>query len=130
MAKRSNKRRTAAKRCRVGKRKTCSGKFKSTLLRLRRLSPNNRRQAMCIANNKFIRDFSNEVKKLRRKNDLKPSVKKQLKRHALRLRKLASNTTSLTAKRKILSQRGGFLPLLLAALPAVGSILGGVISRA
>jgi hypothetical protein len=84
---------------------------------------------MSIANNKFIRDFSAQVKKLRTRKDIPTAIRKKLKRHSLRLRKLANKRTSVAAKRKILSQRGGFLPLLLAALPAVGSIIGGVISR-
>lgn len=116
------------KRSRVNKRKQHGGKFNATLSRLRKLSPTQRRQAMTIANDKFIRQLLSNVKKLRNAN-LHPSMSKKLKRHSTTLRKLVNDRTSLKAKRKVLSQRGGFLPLLLAALPAVGSIVGGLISR-
>ena len=122
------KRRMKHSRVNKRKRKQRGGKFNATLSRIRKLSPTQRRQAMTIANDKFIRQFLSNVKKLR-KAKLHPSMTKKLKRHSRALRKLVSKKTSLKAKRKVLSQQGGFLPLLLAALPAVGSIVGGIISR-
>ena len=48
----------------------------------------------------------------------------KLKRHKTVLRSLASRKGSIKAKRNILIQKGGFLPLLLGALaPAIGGIL-------
>ena len=104
------------------------GKFISTLRRLKKLRPHQRNQAIQLANNKFIRDFVSGVKQLRNAR-LKPSMRTRLKRQAKNLRKFVNSKTSIGTKRKMLVQRGGFAPLLLAALPALGSILGGVISR-
>ena len=129
MAKRKVKRRTATKRRRVRRRQKGSNKFGGTLLRLKKLKASQRRQAMEIANDKFIRDFTAQIKKLRTVNKLRPALRKKLKRHTKLLRKMTNNKTSLKVKRKMLAQRGGFLPLLLAALPAIGSIAGGILSR-
>ena len=129
MAKRKVKRRTATKRRRIRRRQKRSNKFGGTLLRLKKLKAPQRRQAMEIANDKFIRDFTAQIKKLRTVNKLRPTLRKKLKRHTKLLRKMTNNKTSLKVKRKMLAQRGGFLPLLLAALPAIGSIAGGILSR-
>lgn len=120
------KRKTQRRGRRVSKRKD---KFIDLVRRLRKLKGPQRQQAMKVANDKFIRDFSARVKKLRKAKGLQPSLRKKLKRHSKALRKLTNVKTAIKTKRKMLTQRGGFLPLLLAALPAVGSIIGGVISR-
>lgn len=120
------KRKTNRRRRRAPKRKD---KFINLVRRLRQLKGPQRQQAMKMANNKFIRDLCARIKQLRKAKGLQPSLKRKLKRHSKALRKLANTKTAMKTKRKMLSQRGGFLPLLLAALPAVGSILGGVISR-
>ena len=104
-------------------------KFAITLNRLKKLSPTNRRKAMEIANSRFIRHLSSQVKKMRTAK-LSPKLKGRMRRYAKELRKVANPKTSIKNKRKVLTQRGGFIPLLLAALPALGSIIGGVISRA
>lgn len=115
-----------SKRCR---KKKCNSKFSTILCRLKKLNPTQRHQAIEIANDKFIRDFTTQVKKLRCARGLRPSLQKKLKRHGKALRKLTNKKTSIKMKRKMLSQRGGFLPLILAALPAIGSIIGGIVSR-
>ena len=127
MSKKSYKRR---RRVVKRKRKTCVDKFNVALKRLKSLRAGQRRQAIEIANDKFIRHFISKVKKLRRASNLRPNIKARLKRNAQKLRKLTGKRGSLKSKRKMLTQRGGFLPLLLAALPAIGSIAGGIISRA
>lgn len=129
MAKRKLKRRTSTKRSRTRKRDNRVRKFGVTLARLKKLKAAQRRQAIQIANDKFIRDFIAQIKKLRNAKSLRATLKKRLRRHTKKLRKITNNKTSLKEKRKLLAQRGGFLPLLLAALPALGSIVGGVISR-
>ena len=55
-----------------------------------------------------------------------------MKKHRKHLQKLVHKNTSISTKRKMLSQRGGiaFLPLIMAALPAIGSLIGNAISRA
>ena len=111
------------------KRNSRGNKFNVTLKRLKSLSPDHRRQAIEIANDKFIRHFISQVKKLRRAKNLRPAIKSRLRRNARKLRQLTGKRGSLKSKRKMLTQTGGFLPLLLAALPALGSIAGGIISR-
>ena len=111
------------------KRNSRANKFNITLKRLKSLSPNHRRQAVEIANDKFIRYFISQVKKLRRAKNLRPAIEARLRRNAQKLRQLTGKRGSLKSKRKMLTQTGGFLPLLLAALPALGSIAGGIISR-
>ena len=111
------------------KRNSRGNKFNVTLERLKSLSPDHRRQAIEIANDKFIRHFISQVKKLRRAKNLRPAIKSRLRRNARKLRQLTGKRGSLKSKRKMLTQTGGFLPLLLAALPALGSIAGGIISR-
>lgn len=103
-------------------------KFSFTIQSLRKLAPAQRRRAMEIANNKFIRHLSSQVKKLKRAK-VNTKLRRRMKLHSKDLRKLSNGKTPITVKRKVLTQRGGFLPLLLAALPALGSIIGGVISR-
>jgi len=126
MAKRRAQRKSKTRRRRANKH---GSKFSTTLLRLKKLKAPQRHEAMKIANDKFIRDFTTHIKKLRQAKGIRPSLQKKLKRHSKALRMLTNKKTSIKMKRNILSQRGGFLPLLLAALPAIGSIVGGIISR-
>ena len=126
----SYQRRSRAVKSRRRKQNKCVDKFNVTLKRLKSLRAGQRKQAIEIANDKFIRHFINKVKKLRRASNLRPAIKARIKRNAQKLRKFTGKRCSLKSKRQMLTQRGGFLPLLLAALPAIGSIAGGIISRA
>lgn len=58
---------------------------------------------------------------------LQKSHKSRLRRHAKTLRKLAEPCVSLSKKKKIIVQRGGFLPALLA--PIIGTLLASIISK-
>ena len=109
--------------------KTCRSNFSSALCQLKRLKGNQQRQAMSMANDSFIRQFCSRVKKLKHAK-LSPKLERKLRRHRKKLRMLASTKTSISKKRKSLSQRGGLFPLLLAALPALGSIAGAAINAA
>ena len=104
-------------------------KFNHTIKLLQRLEAPQRQQAIEIASNNFIRDFWIHVKKLKRANGLQKSLRRKLRRYRGALRKLTNKRISLKCKRQMLAQRGGFLPLLLAALPAIGSITGAIISH-
>ena len=95
-------------------------KFQSALTRLRKLKPSHQSQAMSMANDGFVRKMCTHVKKLRYRK-LSGNKSKALKRHAKSLRSLTNKRTSVAVKRRILSQRGGFLPLLL---PMLGRIVG------
>ena len=99
---------------RYGKRVKRVSKFSTIIKRLQKLKPSQRQQAIEIANDKFIRDFAAHVKKLRTAKSLKPGLQKKLKKHCVALRKLTNKKTTIKMKRKLLSQRGGLLPLALA----------------
>lgn len=58
---------------------------------------------------------------------LKNTHKKQLKRYAKVLRYLANKNDSLKNKKRLIVQRGGFLPLLLA--PVLGTVLSRLIGE-
>ena len=110
--------------------KTSSKSFVTALRRLSSLRPSQRIQAVKLANDKFIRQFCNGVKKLRHR-PVPPRTLKQLRRQSTKLRKLVSAKTSIKAKRNMLTQRGGFLPMLIAPLISAlaGSIVGAIRRR-
>ena len=56
---------------------------------------------------------------------LKQAYKHRLKRHATILRRLADKNGSWKNKKRLIVQRGGFLPLLLA--PILGTVLSRLI---
>ena len=99
------------------------------LQKLKRMRPNHQREAIKLSNDTFIRALCSDIKKLRNK-PIPPSLKARLKKQRKHLQKFVRKNTSITAKRKMLSQRGGFLPLVIAALPAIGAMIGNAISRA
>ena len=125
------KRRNAKQR-RVNKKKRSTKRkssFRTVFKKVMKLRPAQRVQAMKIANNKFIKDLSSQVEKLQHAR-VSSNMQKRLKRQSKKLRKFTNSKTTLVTKRRMLAQqRGGFLPLLMAALPAIGSIIGGVVSR-
>ena len=88
---------------------------------------------MKLANNQFIRKFCTHIKKLRHAK-LNKSQRKVLQANKATLRKLANGKVSLKSKRKMLSQRGGFLPALIpliasVAAPAIQGIVGAITGR-
>ena len=104
-------------------------KFNRVMKRLKQMNSNQQRQAIMMANDAFIRQLSNQAKKLRHIN-LNAPLRKRVHRQKKKLQKLVLPKTSIRTKRKMLSQRGGFLPLLISALPVVGAMLGNIISGA
>ena len=75
---------------------------------------------MKLANNKFLQQFCSNVKKLRHAR-VSSSHQKRMRRQSKNIRKLISAKTSYNTKRKMLSQRGGFLlPLLIPPLLSAG----------
>ena len=136
MAKKRYNRRRPRKRPSTRRRKSrkqVGGKFNATLKRLKKLKPFQRRSALSMANDKFIRHFSQQIKKLKRVTGLRPSLRTRIKQHAKELRKFTNDKTSMIGKRKMLTQRGGFVPLIFSLIPAIasvaGSVAGGLISR-
>ena len=99
-------------------------------MRLKKLKPHHQCQAMRMANNSFIRQMCTHVKKLRYKK-LKVKQAQALKRHASKLRSLSNPRVSIASKRKIMSQRGGFLSLLAPVLMStIGPAIRGIASGA
>ena len=69
------------------------------------------------------------IRKLRNKRNLNRKQIDALHRHAPKLRALASTKVSLAKKRRILSQRGGFLPMIGPLIMSVaGPVLRGLAS--
>ena len=97
--------------------------------KLKRVRPQHQREAMKLSNASFIRSLSTQVNKLRGKT-LPAGLHKHVQKQRKQLQKFVRKNTSLTMKRKMLSQRGGLLPLLLAALPAVTGLMANVVSAA
>ena len=89
--------------------------FNKVIRGLQKLKPQDRHKAMSAANGKFINQFCSRVRRLRCAK-LPAQKAKILKRHSKKIRKLINKKTSLKAKRKMLSQRGGFLGAILAGL--------------
>lgn len=82
-----------------------------------------------MSNDAFIRQLCTHIKKMRHAS-LPSPLKKRMQKQRKNLQKFIRARTSATVKRKMLSQRGGFLPLLIAALPALGAMVGNVIGGA
>lgn len=104
-----------------------AAKFRSVIKQLKHLKAPQRVKAMKVANNKFIKHMCGEVRRLKYK-PLPSPVQSRMKQNAKKIRKLINGKTSMLAKRRMLTQRGGFLPLLLGALaaPIVGPLVGRV----
>ena len=77
-------------------------------------------QAMRMANDNFIRKFCTHVKKLRHAR-VHPSQVKVLSANRAALRKLANGKVSLASKRKMLSQRGGFVSALIPLIASIAA---------
>ena len=134
------KRRNSRKRTKKGRKRRArlirgggKKKFINIIHRLKKLKCKDQAHALSLANDKFIRQFCCHIKRLKHAK-LSPKVTAGLKRHAKKIRKLISPKTSVQTKRKMLSQRGGFIPLiipgLLKAIPAiVASVAGAALSR-
>lgn len=102
-------------------------KFFLALNRLKRLKSGQQREALQHANDAFIRQMCTQVKKLRH-TTLPLALAKRMQRQKKILNKFVLPKTSTRVKRKILTQRGGaILPLLLTALPAIGSMVGNLL---
>ena len=116
MARRKSRRVKRRKsRCGGGQRGGAAKRFKGIIKKLRRLKGPQRLRAMKSANNVFIQHMSREVRKLKHKR-LPNSVAKRLQQNRQKIRKFVSSRTSVGTKRRMVSQRGGFLPAVLSAL--------------
>ena len=111
------------RRKKVTRKKSSQSNFVTALHKLRGLKQNDQRQAISMANGKFIRQFVGHIKKLKRAK-LSPKVRKSLQKHKAKLRLLTKPQTPVTKHRKILSQKGGgFLNDIIRSIPVVGTVV-------
>lgn len=120
---------------RYGKKMQIKRQFKNAISRLHRMRPVKQRAAVVGASDKFIRDVSSFLSRIRKKGHLvKPSHRRILKKHKKKLRKLVHAKTPMHMKRLILSQKGGIIPALIpiivALIGAGGSVAAGATSAA
>ena len=127
MAKRSRK---TKKRGRKAKRLSKSDmKFHKALCVLKSMNKSDRTQAIANANGNFIRKVSSAVRKLRYR-PFSGKRRNKLRTYRKQLRQLANSKTSITSKRRVLSQKGGFLPALLPLLaPLAAPIIGPIVKK-
>ena len=104
-------------------------KFDIALKKLKGMKLNQQREALKMSNDAFIRQMCTHVKRLRHA-PMSLALQKRMQKQRKNLQKLVRPKTSIRIKRGMLTQRGGFLPLLMAALPAIGSLVGNIFSHA
>ena len=101
-------------------------KFRKALCVLKSMNASDRCKAIANANGNFIRKVSASMRKLRYR-PISTKQRKRLRTYRKQLRKVANPKSSIASKRKVLSQKGGFLPALLPLLaPLLGPVIGGI----
>ena len=131
--------RKASKRS-IGKRKASvrvNKRFHQAIKRLHRMNPKRRNAVIAGSSNQFIRDFSNVMQKIRKQPHLVAAKhKKKLQRHKRKLRQIVNSGTPIHVKRRLLTQKGGFIissilvPLIAAAIGAAGTVAGSAVGAA
>lgn len=123
------KRNMVSKKQRSTKRNNSLKKFHRTILRLKSLPSRHRLTAVSHANDSFIRQLCSQVNRLKHRQ-LTPKEHKVIKTHKLKFRKLTDKRTTVANKRRVLSQRGGFINLLLPLVTSLGgALLSGAFGR-
>lgn len=112
-----------ARRKAARQRKAKSSNFIVALKRLKKLNASERNQAMSMANATFIRQFCEQLKKLRRAK-LTPKKRKIFQKNKKLLQQLVNKRTSISKRRRLLTQSGGgILKNILSAIPIVGTVI-------
>jgi len=96
-----------------------------TLLVLKKADPKLRKAILANCKSELLKTLSEWSLNLLRGNvKLTPCQKRKLRKHRVHLHKLADRRVSLSAKKKSIVQRGGFLlPLLGAVLPTIARLI-------
>ena len=109
--------------------------FKKAIAQLHRMRPVKQREAIVGASNRFIRDISGFMNRIRKQPHLVKSPHQRiLKKHRRKLRKLVNAKTPINAKRAILYQHVGgqlisvLVPIIVALIGAGGSIGGSAVA--
>ena len=90
--------------------------FNYELQRLRKLSSHERCAALRCASNSFVKKYCLFVKKMQTAK-VSPKLRKEMQRHKKQLRLLTKRGISIAKKRRLLSQKGGWL---LPPIPGMG----------
>ena len=108
---------------RRGRKQASHTNFSRALLRLKKLKPSEQQQAMNMANASFIRQFCKLLRKLKHAK-LSRKKKQTLQRYKKDLRQLTNAKTTLSKRRRILSQKGGgFIKSILSSIPVVKDVI-------
>ena len=115
---------------------TVSPDFHRAIKTLCKMKGNQRCHALNKASNKFITDISQTLSKARRIpiQRIHPSLRKQIHSRRKALRAVVNRKTSIKRKRKLLTQKGGLLPLAIPLLKMIvptlaGSIFGKIVGK-
>lgn len=109
-------------------RRIISQKHTDILRALYHLNPEQRKALLQKADAQLVRYICECALNVLQGNiPLTKGHKSRLRKHADILRKLANSTDNFAKKKKIIVQRGGFLPVLLA--PLIGTILSNLSSK-
>ena len=117
MARRKHVHRGGKKVVRRRRENVVANKFGKALLRLKHLPKSKMPEAMNTANNAFIRQFCSSINRLKHAK-LTAKHSKVLRSNKHKLRRLVSKRTSIQSKRKLLSQRGGFIATIIPLIAA------------
>lgn len=110
----------------MAKRSPINSKNAAILRALHHLTPEQRRLVICKADKSLIHCISECILNVLRGNvTINKSQKKNLKKHAIHLRKLTSRKSTLQGRKKIIVQNGG--GLLAALLPVLATVLTQII---
>lgn len=102
-------------------------KFYEAIKKLHRLKANQQRAAVSGASNEFVNDISKLLRRLKTSTNLISSKHRRgIKKQRLKFKRLAQAKSTVKAKRRILTQKGGFLPFLI---PLIGSVISGLARR-
>lgn len=100
----------------------------NNLVELSKAKPKLRQKLLQSAKPETIRAIAECVHNVCNGNvRISPKTKNRLKRHKACWRRLVDKKVSLKKKRKILMQKGGFLPSFL--IPVIGSIASALVSK-
>ena len=100
--------------------------FSRAIIRLKKLKAPQQRQAISMANNAFIRQIVNHVKRLKHKK-LPLRIAKAFRKHRKQIRRLVNPRTSWLKRRAFSTERGGgtlfyFLKILPVVVDAINLV--------
>ena len=121
------KKRQGKRRPRGKGRQVFKPKLIDAMNKLKNMGASRRVREIVAAPDKLIRDMSSALQKAKRHKVALPKVlAKQVKKHAVSLRKLSNPRLSIKKKRQLIKQKGGgLLGTIAGLLPIVGPLISG-----